>query len=259
MTWLTLCLPFFLAIHNTVDFRDFGARENYATFLNYTVTEYVEMIEKNNPSLRLVNHSGHMDCKIHHITLNFESDQTNTIDSARDLVLGILATFLDAINHGCCGRLPPFLCPCPFTTDNVDIEIHFVGECLYNYPAPNSIQYVTFSGGKIGYFIQDPGLCGGVHQIRTEPLDFARQLAHPPKMINCPSYALRCEPQTYREWSYYNFPPPPPPPIPLPPPPPPVVIAPAPIPQVVPFGPHPDRLLGPPAPLPGPRPQLQAP
>lgn len=198
MTWLSLCLPFFLGIHNMVDFRDFGAQERYATYLGYTVTEFVEMVEDHN-RIRLVNHSGDMDDKIHHLTLNFEAYESQTIDGARDMILGLLDSFLAALNQGCCGRLPPYLCPNPFTSDHVDIEIHFVGECLYNYPLPRSIQYVVFSGGKIGYYIQDP-VCGGLHQIRSEPLDFARRLAHPPRVINCPTIPHECRPETLRQF-----------------------------------------------------------
>src|SRR5262245_57316987 len=103
MTWLSLCLPLFLGVHNMINFHDFGAREEYATYLGHTVTEYVEMVEDSNPKVRLVNHSGHMDCKIHQITINFEVTEEHTIDSARDMILGLLDSFLAALNHGCCG------------------------------------------------------------------------------------------------------------------------------------------------------------
>lgn len=203
MTWLSLCLPLFLGIHNMIDFRDFGAKECYATYLSYTVTEFVEMIETNN-NIRLINHSGHMDDRIHHITLNFEAGGGQTIEGARNLIVGLLDSFLTAINKGCCGRLPPYLCPCPFTPDNVDIEIHFVGDCLYNYPKPGTIQYVSFSGDKIGYYVQDP-VCGGVSQIRTEPLAMALKLAAAPQLL-CPEYVRPCLPETLREF-IQNLPP----------------------------------------------------
>ena len=201
MGWLTFCLPLILGMHthNTVDFRDFGAQERYVNYLDYTVTEFVEMVEKYN-RIRLVSHSGQMDERIHHLTLNFEAKGGQTIDGARDMILGLVNTFLDALNHGCCGRLPPFLCPNPFSGENVDMQIHFVGDCLYNYPLPQAIQFVSFSGGKIGYFTQDPGLCGGVHQIRSEPLDLALALAQPPHMINCPTFPKRCRFETLKEF-----------------------------------------------------------
>ena len=213
MTWLSLCLPLILGVHNMIDFRDSGANEEYATYLGHTVTQFVEMIEDNNPNVRLVNHSGHMDTKIHSITLNFEANEEQTIDEARDMVLGLLDSFLAALNHGCCGRLPPYLCPNPFTPDNVDIEVHFVGDCLYNYPKPRSIQYVVFSGGKIGYFTQNfaqrgflgekigYSVCdGGVNQIRSEPLAFARHLAHPPTILDCSTFPHICRPETLSEF-----------------------------------------------------------
>ena len=199
MSWLSFCLPLFLGIHNTVDFRDFGAQERYATYLDYTVTEFVEMIETHN-RIRLVSHSGHMDDRIHHLTLNFEAQESQTINGARDMILGLVNSFLDALNNGCCGRLPPYLCPNPFTADNIDIQVHFVGDCLYNYPLPQAIQFVSFSGGKIGYYMQDRSPCGGVHQIRSEPLDFALALAHPPQMVNCPTFPHRCRFETLREF-----------------------------------------------------------
>lgn len=179
-----------------IDFWDFGARKEYATYLSHTVTEFVGMVEDNN-QIRLVNYSGQMDCKIHHLSLNFEAYNEQTIDGARNMILGMLNTFLYAINHGCDNRLAPYLCPYPFTPDNVDIRIHFVGDCLYNYPLPFSIQYAVYSVGEIGYYRQNA--CG-LTQIRTESLDLALSLAQSPALINCPTYAVPCLPETFSQY-----------------------------------------------------------
>lgn len=172
MNWLTLITPWMLLIHNTVDFRENGAQEEYYQKLNFVVTGYIEMLENCN-NLRLINKTGCMDCTIHYLGLQFESYDTRNINSARKLMLGLIDSFLKTINDSTCLR--PYLHCYPFTTENVEIRVHFVDDCKYSYPAPDEIKYMTFIDGTITYNTGNPRCLGELEKLREEPLDFARR------------------------------------------------------------------------------------
>ena len=173
MNWLTLITPWMLLVHNTVDFRETGAQEEYYQKLNHVVTGYIEMLENCNNNLRLVNKTGCMDCKIHSLGLQFEARDSRNIDSARKLMLSLVDSFLKTINGSECLR--PYLCRHPFTANNIEIRVNFVNDSKYYYPAPNEIKYMSFIDGTITYNTGNPRFLGELEKLREEPLDFARK------------------------------------------------------------------------------------
>lgn len=178
MTWISLFLPWMLMVHNTVDFRENGAQETYMNALNYTVTQYVDMLEENN-HIKLVNKTGRMGEKISHLKLLFESYDRHDTAASRQMILGLIYSFLDALNKGCHGRLRPFLCPYPFTPCNIEIGVNYIDTCKYPYPTPGTIKYVSFADGMITYSTEDPRCLGRLELFRQESLCLARQLAPP--------------------------------------------------------------------------------
>ena len=174
-------------VHNTVDFRGTGANDSYLNILNYTVTEYIDMLEENN-QIKLVNKTGCMDeSGIYKIGLLFESYDQHNMESSRQMILGLIDSFLDALNNGCEGRLKPFLKGYPFTECNVDIKINFISNCKYPYPLPGIIKHVNFSEGMITYNTENPRCLGRLEILRREPICLARRSYAPvPITPYCP-------------------------------------------------------------------------
>lgn len=182
MSWFTLLMPWMLMVHNMVDFRENGAQDSYIEILNHIVTEWVEMLEDNN-NLKLINKTGTFDDKVRHIVFQFQAYDRRDMAGARDMVLGLIDSAIAALNTGCSGRLCPFLCPCPFTPCDVEIEIDFIDQCKYNYPTPGTIKYVTYSGNTISYYTEGRRCMGTLELLRDESLDFARHFGRPPAVI----------------------------------------------------------------------------
>lgn len=176
----------FLMVHNPVDFTQNGACADYVNILNCVVTDYIEILEDHN-NLRLVNKTGEMGAKIDKIGLQFESYDPYTLDNARTMMIGLIDSFLDALNQS--KRLRPYLNGCHFTPGNIDIRVNFVQNSLYPYPAFNEVQYMSFEDGVISYSTIMRN-CLGQYQmkrLRDEPLDFARRASPPPSQFVPPN------------------------------------------------------------------------
>lgn len=174
-----LLMPFlFLMVHNTVDFSKVGAHGDYVNILNYVVTDYIEILEEHN-NLRLVNKTGEFNTKIHKIGLQFEIYNHYTLDTGRTMMIGLIDSFLDALNKS--KRLHPYAEGCFFTPDNIDIRVNFVDDSCTAYPAFNEIQSMSYSDGVITYSTLTTNCLGQsqLKPLRDEPLDFARRLASP--------------------------------------------------------------------------------
>lgn len=174
-----LMIPFFmLMVHNTVDFSQFGASENYVNILNRVITDYVEVLEDHN-NLRLVNKTGEMGQKIHKIGLQFESYEHFSLDNARTMMIGLVDSLLDAINRS--QRLRPFIPHCGFTPHHIEIRVNFVDTSTYSYPDFDEIKNMTYSDGVITYSVIAPNCLGErvMSRLRDEPLDFARRASPP--------------------------------------------------------------------------------
>lgn len=198
MNLLTLCFPFLLFIHNAVNFRDNGASENYVHILNCVVNDYVEMLEEEN-DIHLVNKVGVMCNKIHFLGLHFASYKSIDQNTGRKMMLQLIDSFLERLNSN--KRLRPFLCPFPFTENNIELRISFRNDCLYPYPQPDTIQYMVFMNGTTTFYGENPRSLGTLEILREEPLEFSRlaeNLPHrssprlgPKKIpieIDCPPY-----------------------------------------------------------------------
>jgi hypothetical protein len=188
---LTLLLPGLLLVHNPVDFSVVGARSEYVNLLNCIVTDYVEILEDHN-NLRLVNKTGYMDEKIGSIGLQFESYDHYTMSTARTLMIGLIESFLDALNQSC--RLSRYLYKAPFTPDDIEIRVNFIDTCKYPYPAFDEIKYMSFSEGVISYSVGSTTCLGELVHLRDESYDFARQNAANPAQFVPP----RCRPVVTR-------------------------------------------------------------
>lgn len=173
MSWLFYLLPCMLLVHNVVDFTENGACQPYAQRLNCLITDYVEMLENCN-HLRLVNKTGCFGDKIYHIGLQFESDDFNDINTGRKYMLALIDSFVKIMHQE--PRLLPYL-TCPFTSNNIELRIHFVGNCLYPYPTPGQIAHISFAEGIITYSVQNPRRPGELEKLREETLDFAQRVA----------------------------------------------------------------------------------
>lgn len=189
MNALMLMPLFMLMVHNTVDFSQNGACDQYVNILNCVITDYVEVMEEHN-NLRLVNKTGHMGEKIYKIGLQYESYEHFNLDNARTMMIGLIDSLIDAINQS--KRLRPYLSNCAFTPDNVEIRVNFVDTCMYAYPAFNDIKYMSFNDGVITYSIFTPNCLGQLtlSRLRDEPLDFARRASPPLSQFIPP----RCRP-----------------------------------------------------------------
>lgn len=182
---LPFITPFLLYIFNPVDFTDNGAQERYVHLLNCTVNRYIEMLEESN-DIHLVNQTGQMDDHIHFLGLSFTSGAAVNESTARIMLLQLIDSFLDAINRD--ERLAPFLCPHPFTEDNIEIRVTFTNDCLYPYPQPGAIKYMIFSDGFLTFYEENPRLLGTFEKLREEPIEFSRlaeNLPHqsPPRRV----------------------------------------------------------------------------
>lgn len=171
MNMLSLFLPFLLMVHNAVDFSHNGACEEYVHILNCIVNDYVEMLEENN-NIHLVNKVGSMNGQIHFLGLHFESYDLMDQDTARKMMLQLVDSFLNKINSN--KRLKNFLCPAPFTADQLEIRVNFVSDCLYPYPEPGMIKYMTFIDGKTTFYAENPRWLGNLEKLREETLEFSR-------------------------------------------------------------------------------------
>jgi len=187
MNLFSLFLPWMLLVHNTVDFRENGAQEEYLHILNYTVTEYIGMLEDNN-RIKLVNKTGWMGDKICKLSLLFQSYEKQDVDTSRQMILTLIDSFVKAINEGCRGRLKPFLENCTFTSCDVEIRVNYIDDCKYPYPFPGTVKYVAYADGYITYSTENPRCLGLLEPLRRETLCFARQLATPvqPLPFYCP-------------------------------------------------------------------------
>jgi hypothetical protein len=138
------------------------------------MTDYIETIEDQN-NLHLVNKTGCFGDTIHYIGLQFESTSSYNLAESRNLVLGLMETLLMTLNNN--SYLKPYLPPCSLTSDNIEIRIHFIGDCKYNYPSPNTIQYVIFKGGWLTYYQLNTRCLNELDKIKEEPLELAKNLA----------------------------------------------------------------------------------
>lgn len=171
MSLLTLFVPCLLFIFNAVDFRANGASEDYVNILNCVVNDYVEMLEESN-DIHLANKVGIMDEKIQFLGLHFESYEQINQNTARKMMLQLIDSFLDALNRN--SRLARYLCPSPFTADNIEIRIAFKSNCLYPYPEVGQIKYMVYKEGVVTFYAENARLLGNLEKIREEPLDFSR-------------------------------------------------------------------------------------
>jgi hypothetical protein len=192
MNMLLWMMPCMLLAHNLVDFGENGAALPYVHALNAAVTEYVDRLETYNSPIRLINKTGHMDeSGIENIGLQFEySALPLDMDDARHLMLGLIDSFLQAINRF--ARLQPYLKHRPMTPEDIEIRIHFVGQGPYSYPAPYEIKYLSFKGGILNYYLGNPRCLGRLERLHDETLPFARavdaQMVFPPGLTCDPSY-----------------------------------------------------------------------
>ncbi len=173
MSWLFFLLPCTLLVHNIVNFSENGAYPSYGPRLNCLITEYVEMLERCN-HLRLVNKTGCFGDKIFNIGLFFESEDFQTLESSRKYMLALIDSFVKIMNQD--PRLHPYL-PCPFTSNNIELRIHFVDDCSYSYPTPGQIAYVSFVDNTITYSVQNPRRPFQLEKLREESLELARALS----------------------------------------------------------------------------------
>jgi hypothetical protein len=185
MKGLLIALPYFLLVHNTVDFGPNGAREAYKNRFNCVMTEYIDTLEEEN-NLRLVSNTGEFGDKINKISLQFESTYSYDLSETRNLVLGLLETLLTTINSN--SYLHPYLPNCALTSENIEIRVHFIGICKYDYPNPNDIQYVVLKDEWIAYYVVNPRNLFELEKIREEPLRLAKVLA--PSVL----YSKDCSP-----------------------------------------------------------------
>jgi hypothetical protein len=175
MTGFYLALPYLLLTHNIVDFEPNGACETYKNRLNCAMTEYIEILEAQN-NIKLINKTGRFGETIDYIGLQFESTNAYDLAQSRNLVLGIMETLLNTLNDN--SYLKHYFPHCHLTAENIEIRINFIGDCKYNYPSPNTIQYVLFKDGWLTYYIQKTSTCfEEFEKIKEEPLELARRLA----------------------------------------------------------------------------------
>ncbi len=179
MNWLTFFVPTILLMHNTVDFSRSGGCQSYVNCLNYVVTNYTGMLEDNNPTLHLVNYSGHFDETIHSLELQFESTRQLPLEEARLMILQLIDSFAAAINNF--PRLHAHLADCPFSAANITIRVNFLSTCFYPYSETKYIRYMSFVDGVITYEIENPYNPGQLVKIRDEPLRAARALSEMPQ------------------------------------------------------------------------------
>lgn len=166
--WMT---PFLLFIFNPVDFRDNGATDCYVHLLNCTVNRYIEALEEGN-QIHLINKTGQMDDHIHFLGLSFVSEKSVDLATGRRMLLQLIDSFLDAINGD--SKLTPFLCPNPFTEDNIEIRVTFTNDCQNPYPQPGTIQYMVFSNGSLTFYEENPRMLGSYEKLRDESIEFSR-------------------------------------------------------------------------------------
>jgi|694.fasta_scaffold42545_5 hypothetical protein len=181
MNFMTLLTPLLLFVHNPIDFRNEGAGESYVNFLNCVFNEYIGMLENNN-DIHLVNKTADLDDRfIHSFRLRFESYAQIDLDTARKMMLQLIDSFVIVMNSN--SRLKPFLCPCPFTSDQLEIRLNFLNDCLYPYPQLGTVKYMIFKNGAITFYAENPRSLGKLEKMREEPLDFSRlaeNLPYPP-------------------------------------------------------------------------------
>lgn len=89
--------------------------------------------------------------KITSVRLEFESYEHADVDSAREMLLVILNSFVAAVNND--KKLQPFLAYTPFSVNNVDIRIRYRNrECdPKNYPYIGNISAVGAYDGRLVY------------------------------------------------------------------------------------------------------------
>lgn len=179
MSWLTVFVPTLLLMHNTVDFSTSNACASYVNCLNYVVTNYVEMLENNNPGLRLVNKGGHLGDKIYSLELQFESLAKYPLEEARLMMLQLVDSFVEAINSY--PRVRAHLADCSFTSANLIIRVNFVSDCFYPYSETKYIKYMTFMDDKIVYEFENPYNPGQLVILRDESLARARVMSTLPE------------------------------------------------------------------------------
>ena len=174
MNMLTLMLPWLLLTHNVVDFYNNGASDRYVECLNQVVTTYVDQLEHSN-AIRLTNKTGWMDeSGIHQLGLQFDSRDHVDLAGARHMMLGLIESFLDAINA--CPDRKPYLSYGPLTSCHLEIRVQFIDDCQFSYPLPTEIKYMIFREGKISYYLGNPRILGNIERLRDEPLSLARQI-----------------------------------------------------------------------------------
>lgn len=178
MNWLTLFLPTLLLTHNTVDFSSSNGCVDYINCLNYVVTEYVAMLEENNPGLRLVNNAGHLTDTIQSLELQFESRDRYSLEDSRLMMLQLVDSFVAAINTA--PHLQKILGDCPFTAYNVIIRVNFVSDCFYPYSEIKYIKNMSFIGGILTYDIENPSNPGQLVKLRQESLQQAIKVSQLP-------------------------------------------------------------------------------
>lgn len=174
MLGIFIALPYLLLTHNLVDFESNGANGPYKNRLNCVITEYIEILEAQN-NLRLVNKTGCFGEKIDYIALQFETTSSYNLSGSRNLLLGLMETLLTTLNSNT--YLKPYFPHCALTSDKIEIRIHFIGDCKYNYPSPNDISYAVFKGGWLSYYQLNTRCLDKLELIKEEPLELAKGLA----------------------------------------------------------------------------------
>ncbi len=188
MNPLIFLLPTLLMVHNMVDFTQNGAPDAYVNILNCVVTDYIEILEDHN-DLKLVNKSALLDQRIHRLGLQFEVYNHYSLDHARTMMIGLVDSFLDALNQS--KRLIPFRPnPCGFSSNDIEIRVTFIDDCKFPYPAFDEIKYMSFAHGIITYNVGNPRCLGQLLRYREEPLGFARRASPPPAQFIPP----KCRP-----------------------------------------------------------------
>jgi hypothetical protein len=182
LSWMLPCL---LMTHNCncVDFYENGASDRYVECLNHVVTNYIENLESYN-NIRFTNKTGKMDENgIQHIGLQFDSGKYVDLTGARQMMLGLIESFLQAINDFP-GKKPYLNCD-PLTSCHLEIRVRFTSDCKFPYPAPGQVKYMIFRNGKITYYQGNPRCIGQLERIRDESLCSARHIVKRPLTEVC--------------------------------------------------------------------------